>query len=132
MRKGLINLGLPCRGGGAKGEENAKTVLLTRVAVSVTLAGMIVSFGNKETEGLWLTGKSRRLPPDVARRAFAKLQSLHVAETVEEFRVPPSNRLKKLIGDLKDFWSLRINDQWRILFRFEDGKAYDVEIIDYH
>lgn len=93
---------------------------------------MIVTFGNKETGLLWATGKNRRLPPDVARRALAKLQSLHVAENVERMGLPPSNRLKKLSGSLKDFWSVRINDQWRLIFKFNDGDAFNVEIIDYH
>lgn len=93
---------------------------------------MIISFGDKETATLWTTGKSRRLPQDVARRALGKLQSLHWAENVERMGLPPANRLKKLGGDLKDFWSVRINDQWRLIFRFLDGDAFDVEIVDYH
>jgi toxin HigB-1 len=93
---------------------------------------MIVSFGNKETEMLWLTGKNRRLPTDVTRRALVKLQSLHSAENIERMGLPPSNRLKKLGGDMKDFWGVRINDQWRLIFGFRDGDAFDVEIIDYH
>ncbi|MGE4350719.1 MAG: type II toxin-antitoxin system RelE/ParE family toxin [Bdellovibrionales bacterium] len=93
---------------------------------------MITSFGNKETEKLWLTGKARRMPHDVARRAMVKLQSLHSAENIERMGLPPANRLKKLSGSLKHFWSVRINDQWRLIFRFEDGDAFDVQVIDYH
>lgn len=93
---------------------------------------MIISFGDKDTETLWTTGSNRRLPHDVARRALSKLQSLNVAETIERMGLPPANRLKKLSGELKSFWSLRINDQWRLIFQFRDGDAYDVEIIDYH
>lgn len=93
---------------------------------------MIISFGNKETETIWLTGKSRRMPADMVKRALVKLQSLHSAENVERMGLPPANRLKKLGGDLKGFWSVRINDQWRLIFRFEDGDAHDVEIVDYH
>jgi proteic killer suppression protein len=93
---------------------------------------MIIGFGNKETEALWLTGRNRRLPAAVIRRALIKLQSLNSAENVERMGLPPSNNLKKLNGDLKDFWSVRINDQWRLIFRFNDGDAYDVEMIDYH
>lgn len=69
---------------------------------------------------------------DVARRALIKLQTLHAAENVERMGLPPANRLKKLSGSLKNFWSVRINDQWRLIFRFEDGDAHDVQIIDYH
>lgn len=93
---------------------------------------MIVSFGNKDTETLWLTGKCRRLPPDIARRALIKLQMLHASEQVEPMGLVPSNRLKKLAGELKDYWSVRLNDQWRLIFRFKDGNALDVEIVDYH
>lgn len=93
---------------------------------------MIVSFTDKETENLWLTGKSRKLPRDVLRRALAKLQSLNSAENIERMGLPPANNLKKLSGDYKDYWSVRINDQWRLIFRFIDGDAFDVQIIDYH
>ena len=93
---------------------------------------MIVSFGNKETEILWRTGVNRKLPPDVVRRALAKLQSLNSAENVERMGLPPANQLKKLSGEYKHFWSVRINSQWRLIFRYEDGDALDVQILDYH
>jgi toxin HigB-1 len=93
---------------------------------------MIMSFADRETERLWLTGKNRRLPSEVAHRALAKLQSLNVAENIDRMGLPPANRLKKLSGDMKDYWSIRINNQWRLIFRFHKGDAYDVAILDYH
>ena len=93
---------------------------------------MIRSWGSKETEQLWLTGKSRSLPPDTLKRALVKLQSLHAAPSVEQMALPPANRLESLGADLGGLWSVRINDQWRVIFRFVDGDAFDVAIVDYH
>jgi proteic killer suppression protein len=93
---------------------------------------MIRSFANAETESLFCTGKSRRLPPDILRRAMTRLSQLHFARRIEDLRNPPSNRLEALKGDRSGQWSIRINDQWRVCFRFEDGNAIDVEIADYH
>lgn len=93
---------------------------------------MIESFANPESERLFTTGKSRRLPPDILKRALMRLTQLHAATTVDDLRMPPSNRLEGLRGDRAGQWSIRINDQWRVCFRFEDGKAFDVEIADYH
>ena len=93
---------------------------------------MIENFANTETERLFTTGKSRRLPPDILRRAAMRLTQLDAAVEVEDLRQPPSNRLEALSGDLAGKWSIRINDRWRLCFRFERGNAQDVEIIDYH
>lgn len=93
---------------------------------------MIRSFADRETERLWVTGATRRLPPDVTRRALRKLSAIDAATTVETLRVPPGNRLEMLSGDRGGQWSIRINDQWRVCFRFADGDADDVEICDYH
>jgi len=93
---------------------------------------MIENFANTETERLFTTGKSRRLPPDILRRATMRLTQLDAAVEVEDLRQPPSNRLESLSGDLAGKWSIRINDRWRLCFRFERGNAQDVEIIDYH
>ena len=93
---------------------------------------MIESFANAETERLFATGKSRRLPPDILRRAMMRLMQLDAAADIEDLRLPPSNRLEALSGKRAGQWSLRINDQWRRCFRFVRGNAQDAEIIDYH
>jgi proteic killer suppression protein len=95
-------------------------------------ASMIESFANDETEKLFATGKSRRLPPDILKRALMRLVQLHAAVEIDDLRMPPSNRLEALTGDLQGKWSIRINDRWRLCFRFERGHAYEVEILDYH
>lgn len=98
----------------------------------VYYASVIRSFASAETERLFTSGKSRRLPPDILRRAAMRLTQLHAATALDDLRQPQSNRLEALGGDRSGQWSIRINDQWRLCFRFEDGDALDVEIIDYH
>lgn len=93
---------------------------------------MIRSFADKETESLFTAGRSRRLPQNIVRRAMTRLYQLHFAKRIEDLRNPPSNHLEALKGDRSGQWSIRINNQWRACFRFEDGDAFDVEIIDYH
>ena len=93
---------------------------------------MIENFAHPEVERLFLTGKSRRLPPDILRRALMRLAQLHAAVDVEDLRLPPSNHLESVRGDRVGQWSIRINQQWRVCFRFEGGNAYDVDIADYH
>ncbi|HEY5467919.1 MAG TPA: type II toxin-antitoxin system RelE/ParE family toxin [Coriobacteriia bacterium] len=93
---------------------------------------MIRTFADKQTEQLWVTGKIRRLPPDIARRALRKLSAIDAAAEVEVLRVPPGNRLHLLDGDRAGQQSISVNDQWCVRFRFEDGDAYGVEICDYH
>jgi proteic killer suppression protein len=93
---------------------------------------VIRSFADRETERLWATGATRRLPPDVTRRALRKLSEVDAATTVETLRVPPGNRLHPLAGDRAGQWSIAINDPWRVCFRFERGDAGDVEVCDYH
>ena len=93
---------------------------------------MIKTFADKETERLFNTGKSKRLPPDLIRRAIRRLEYIHWAITLDDLRVPPSNRLHALRGTRNGQHAISINDQWRICFRFVDGEAYDVEITDYH
>lgn len=93
---------------------------------------MIQNFSNPETEQLVATGKSRRLPPDILRRAIMRLTQLDAATSLEDLRLPLSNRLESLSGNRMGYWSIRINDQWRLCFRFANGDAFDVEIIDYH
>jgi toxin HigB-1 len=93
---------------------------------------MIRSFADDETARLFDTGKSRRLPPDIHKRALMRLGQLHAATRLEDMRLPPSNRLEALKDDRAGQHSIRINDQWRVCFRFRDGDVFDVEIVDYH
>jgi proteic killer suppression protein len=93
---------------------------------------MIKSFGDGDTEELFIRGKSKRLPSDIIKRAIRRLEYIDLAVSLDDLRVPPSNRLHTLKGDRKGQWSISINEQWRICFRFDKGDAYDVEITDYH
>jgi len=93
---------------------------------------VIRSFASSETERFFTTGQSRRLPPEIRRRAAMRLIQLNAATTLDDLRFPPSNRLEALKRDRRGQWSIRINDQWRVCFRFEGGDAFDVEIVDYH
>ncbi len=91
----------------------------------------IRSFGDRRTRILFADGVVREFQ-GIARRAKRKLEALNAASRLEDMRVPPSNRLETLRGDLKRFHSVRINDQWRVIFKWQDGDAYEVKIIDYH
>ncbi|MEI7616153.1 MAG: type II toxin-antitoxin system RelE/ParE family toxin [Actinomycetota bacterium] len=91
---------------------------------------MIRTFSDTETERFYLTGKSRRFPPDVLKRAVRRLTQINAAIVVNDLRMPPSNHLESLLGVRDGQWSIRINEQWRVCFRFENGEAYDIEIID--
>ena len=81
---------------------------------------------------LFAGGVARRLPADIVRRAVVRLAQLDAAVRIEDLREPPSNRLEALVGNRDGQWSIRINGQWRLCFRFEAGDAFDVEIVDYH
>lgn len=92
---------------------------------------MIRSFGDRRTQALF----DDQLVSDfqgIARPAKRKLELVNAAARLEDLRVPPANRLERLRGDLKDFYSIRVNDQWRVIFRWIDGDAYDVRVVDYH
>ena len=93
---------------------------------------MIKSFADIATERTFQGLAHRRIPADIRRRAMRKLTLLHAATDVVDLRVPPGNRLEQLVGDRAGQHSIRINQQWRICFRWEDGDAYGVEIVDYH
>ena len=93
---------------------------------------MIKTFADKRTQELYLTGKARRLPPEILTRARRKLEQINAASVLGDLKVPPSNRLHDLKDDRKRQHSISINEQWRVCFRFVDGDAYDVEICDYH
>jgi proteic killer suppression protein len=93
---------------------------------------VINSFACKETELIWSGYISKKFPPTIQQSARRKLVHVNSAVTINDLRVPPGNRLEKLEGKLKGKHSIRINDQWRIVFKWENGNAFEVEIIDYH
>jgi len=95
---------------------------------------VIVSFDDGETEKIWNGERSSRLPPDIQTGALRNLRLINAARKVDDLRVPPGNRLERLKGERAGQWSIRINDQWRIVFRWTEGEggAEDVAIIDYH
>ena len=93
---------------------------------------MIKGFGNKETEKIWNGLRSKMLPSEIQQIGRRKLRMLNNSQDIQDLRIPPSNRLEKLSGKLKSYYSIRINNQWRIMFKWENGNASEVEIIDYH
>jgi proteic killer suppression protein len=93
---------------------------------------MINSFGSKETEKIWNGDRVKNLPLEIQQIGRRKLRMLNNSQNLLDLRVPPSNKLEKLSGKMNDLYSIRINDQWRIIFRWEDGNANDVTILDYH
>jgi toxin HigB-1 len=96
---------------------------------------VIVGFGDKGTEDLYngvLSARARRIDVNIRQRALDRLTALNVATRLDDLRVPPSNRLETLQGDLAGFWSIRVNDQWRIIFKWNDGQASEVRLTDYH
>lgn len=92
---------------------------------------MIRSFGDKRTEALFRDEFVRHFQ-GIARPAKRKLEAINAAGRLDDLRVPPANRLEKLKGDMKDFHSIRINDQWRVIFKWLDGEPHEVRIVDYH
>jgi proteic killer suppression protein len=93
---------------------------------------VIKSFADKRTRDLFESGRAKRFPADVARRAARKLEYVDLAVALDDLRTPPGNRLHALEGDRRGQHAIAINDQWRICFRFVEGDAYDVEVCDYH
>ncbi len=93
---------------------------------------MIKSFDDRDTEVLFLTGKSKRLPNQILKTALRKLDYLNAAGSLSDLKMPPGNRLEILKGNLKGKSSIRINDQYRIVFLFENSNVYEVKITDYH
>lgn len=93
---------------------------------------MISSFGSKETESIWNGIRVKKLPIEVQQVGRRKLRMIHNSIDLADLRVPPSNRLEKLEGNLKGYYSIRINKQWRIVFKWNKGNASEVEITDYH
>jgi proteic killer suppression protein len=96
---------------------------------------VIVSFGDQTTADLYhgrRSARARRVPGDIARAVIRKLDSVDAAHQLRDLRSPPGNRLEVLRGDWKGFHSVRVNDQWRIVFRWSDGHAHEVQLVDYH
>jgi toxin HigB-1 len=93
---------------------------------------MIISFGSSETEKIWNGQSVKKLPREIQEVGRRKLRMLNNSFSLIDLKVPPSNRLEKLSGDLKGFYSIRINDQWRIIFKWQENNAAEVEILDYH
>ncbi|WP_426236738.1 type II toxin-antitoxin system RelE/ParE family toxin [Pararhizobium sp. DWP1-1-3] len=93
---------------------------------------MIKSFADRETESIWSGRRSRRLPAEIQAIALRKLRLINAANSVNDLRIPPGNRLEMLKGNRSGQYSIRINDQWRICFTWQEGEANDVEIADYH
>ncbi len=93
---------------------------------------MINSFADKETENIWNGKRSKVLPNEIQQVARRKLRMINNAENINDLRIPPANRLKKLKGELSNFYSIRINDQWRIIFNWQRNNAENLQITDYH
>ncbi len=93
---------------------------------------MINSFGSKDTEKIWQGENAKGLPNEIQETARRKLRMINASQNLNDLRIPPANHLEKLSGKNKDFYSIRINDQWRIVFKWSSGNALEVEIIDYH
>jgi toxin HigB-1 len=93
---------------------------------------LILSFSCKETERVWDGIKSKVLPSEIQQIARRKLRMINNADNINDLRIPPANQLKKLKGELKGYYSIRVNDQWRIIFNWDSNNAENVEIMDYH
>ncbi|HOT14038.1 MAG TPA: type II toxin-antitoxin system RelE/ParE family toxin [Bacteroidales bacterium] len=93
---------------------------------------MILSFGDKETEQIYNGIRVKQLPLEIQTIGRRKLRMLNNSQTINDLKIPPSNRLEKLGGKLNDYYSIRINDQWRIIFQWVEGQSENVKIVDYH
>ena len=93
---------------------------------------MIINFGDNETEKIWNGFVAKKLPFDIQNVARRKLRMLNNAQDINDLRIPPANRLEKLKGDLEEFYRIRINNKYRIIFVWESGNCTNVEILDYH
>jgi proteic killer suppression protein len=93
---------------------------------------MLTSYGNKNTQKIWEGERVKGLPTEVQEIARRKLRMLNNSQNLTDLMIPPSNRLEKLKGTFKNFYSIRVNDQWRIIFKWNNGNADEVELIDYH
>lgn len=93
---------------------------------------MIKSFGDKETELIWKGEYSKGFPANIQPITRRKLRMINNAQEIKDLRIPPGNKLEKLKGDLTDYWSIRVNNQWRIIFQWKTNDAFEVQLVDYH
>jgi proteic killer suppression protein len=93
---------------------------------------MIISFSNKETKKIWEGERIKTLSIELQEIARRKLRMLNSSQSLTDLTIPPSNRLEKLSGDLKEYYSIRVNNQWRIIFKWNEGNSENVKLIDYH
>ena len=93
---------------------------------------MIKSFAGRETEKIWDGVPSKKLPSDIQNVARRKLRMINNAQNINDLRIPPANHLEKLSGNLSGFYSIRVNMQWRLIFKWENDNAFEVEMVDYH
>jgi toxin HigB-1 len=93
---------------------------------------MIISFGSKDSEKIWKGERVKKLPIEMQQVGRRKLRMINNSQDISDLLIPQSNKLEKHKGKAKDFYSIRINDQWRIIFKWENNRAYEVEIVDYH
>jgi len=93
---------------------------------------MIIDFGNKKTERLYVTGKSKSFPQAILKVVLRKLDYINAAKNIKDLKIPPGNRFELLKGNFKNMYSIRINNQYRTIFSFQNSNATNVEIIDYH
>lgn len=93
---------------------------------------MIKGFGDKETERIWKGEYSKRFPANIQPITRRKLRMINNAQDITDLKIPPGNRLEKLKGDLTDYWSIRVNNQWRIIFQWKTNDAFEVQLVDYH
>lgn len=93
---------------------------------------MIISFGAKETKKIWDGERVKGFSTELQEIARRKLRMLNNSQNIMDLQIPPSNRLEKLKGNLREYYSIRINDQWRIAFKWDNGNALEVEMLDYH
>lgn len=98
----------------------------------MTQLNVIRTFKDKETQKIFDRQRSRKLPSNIQQVALRKLRMLNRAETIQDLRVPPANRLERLKGDREGQYSIRVNDRWRVCFDWKDGDALNVELVDYH
>lgn len=131
MKSTDYDSGRPIAASSATG-ANERICQLPIITECVILSEMIVSFNNVQTKAVFQGSFPRKLGKELCRIAYRKLVMLHAAVNVSDLRVPPGNRLESLRGKRTGQYSIRINNQWRICFRWVDGNAADVEIVDYH